>query len=255
MSSNTTVLITGASRGIGQGFVETYLNLPNTTVVAAVRSAASAEPLQALAKASGSRLVVIEINVASFETIKQGIASLKSEHNIDSLDIVLANAGSVNMSPKVAEFKIPSDIQPFVDANVYGQLELYNAVAPLLRKSNKTTKPKFMYMSSVVGSLTSMNNMLELSAYGASKAFGNFLFKWLSLEQQDIVLWAQHPGAVATAGAIESFPALKAKGIDPDLFFVSVEQACKSILQIIDSATLEKTHGKFLGPDGEEIPW
>lgn len=211
MSSNTNVLITGSSRGtrifyiphryftntqttgIGKGLVAAYLNLPATTVVAAVRKASSAESLHSLPKASGSRLLVIEIDVASVDTIKRGIASLKTDHNIDSLDIVLANAGHVTLSPNVAESEIV-DIQLFVDVNVYGQLELYKAVAPLLRRSQKELKPKFMYMSSMAGSLTSMNIIADMSAYGASKAFANFLFRWLSFEQRDIVIWAQHPG-------------------------------------------------------------
>jgi len=158
-----------------------------------VRSAASAEPLYALPKASESRLVVIEVDVASEETIKRGIASLKSEHNIFSLDLVLANAGNANMSPKITEAET-SDIQPFIDSNVYGQLELYKAVAPLLRNSSKETKPKFMYMSSAAGSLAAMSTTLEVSAYGASKIMANFLFRWLSFEQQDIIIWMQHPG-------------------------------------------------------------
>lgn len=179
--------------GIGKGLVAAYLNLPRTTVVAAVRSAASAGPLYTLPKASESRLVVIEIDVASVETIKRGIAFLEFEHSIVSLDIVLANAGNANLSPKIAEAE-SSDIQPFIDSNVYGQLELYKAVAPLLRNSSKETKPKFMYMSSAAGSLNAMSTILDLSAYGASKIMANFFFRWLSFEQQDIIVWMQNPG-------------------------------------------------------------
>lgn len=161
--------------------------------MAAVRKAASAESLQSLPRGSRSRLVVIEVDVASVETIKRGIASLKSEHNINSLDVVLANAGNASTSPKIAESEI-SHIQPFIDVNGYGQLELYKAVAPFLRGSKSETKARFMYMSSISGSLTAMNTVADLSAYGASKAFANFLFRWLSFEQRDIIVWAQHPG-------------------------------------------------------------
>lgn len=181
--------------GIGKGLVTAYLNRPNTIVIAAVRKAVSAGSLHTLLKASNSRLIVIEIDVASVDTIKSGIASLRTEHNIDKIDVVLANAGNASLSPSVEQSQI-SDIQPFVDANAYGQLELYKATAPLLRNSNNEAKPKFMYMSSVAGSATSMNIIADLSAYGASKAFGNFLFRWLSFEQQDILVWAQHPGWV-----------------------------------------------------------
>ncbi|KAJ4346139.1 hypothetical protein N0V95_005692 [Ascochyta clinopodiicola] len=180
MSSNTTVLITGANRG------------PKEPSFSSQEGTDSAS-LKTLPKASGSRLIMIEIEIASTKSIQRGISSLTTDHNIDSLDIVIANAGIANMSPELSKAGI-SDIQPFIDVNAYGQLELFQNVAPLLRKSRSKTKGKFMYMSSAAGSLTAMNNIVPLSAYGASKALGNFLFKWLSLEQQDVIVWAQHPG-------------------------------------------------------------
>ena len=169
-----------------------YLGSPNATVIAAVRSAVSAEPLKSLSVAAGSRLVIIEVNLASVETIKSGIASLETDHGIERLDIVVANAAMARESPPLIE-ATASDIQPFIDVNAFGQLELFKAVAPLLRKS-KETHGKFIYVSSTAGSLTAMTNFLPISAYGASKALGNYLFKWLSLEQKDIIVWAQHPG-------------------------------------------------------------
>jgi norsolorinic acid ketoreductase len=179
--------------GIGKGLVAASLDSSNTTVVAAVRDFASAGSLRSLPKAAGSRLVVIEIDVASADSIKRGIASLELEHEINSLDVVLANAGIAAVSPGLIEMG-GSEIQPFLDVNAYGQLELFKAVVPLLRRSKSDGPAKFMYMSSLGGSLNAMNNVAPLAAYGASKALGNFLFKWLSLEQRDIVVWSQHPG-------------------------------------------------------------
>jgi norsolorinic acid ketoreductase len=161
--------------------------------VAAVRTAGSEHSLQSLPRAPGSYLILIEIDVASVDSIKQGLASLESEHAIDCLDIVLANAGLAVVSPSLTK-TCASDIQPLLDVNAFGQLELFKAVTPLLRKSKSDTRGKFMYMSSLGGSLSAMNIVAPLSAYGASKALGNFLFKWLSLEQQDIIVWSQHPG-------------------------------------------------------------
>lgn len=181
--------------GIGKGLVAAYLNSSNTTVVAAVRNIASADSLRSLPKASGSRLVVINVNVASADSIKRGITSMELEHKIDSLDVVLANAGIAAVSPGLSEIDV-GDIQPFLNVNAYGQLELFKAVAPLLRRSSSGAPSKFMYMSSLGGSLTAMNTVAPLSAYGASKALGNFLFRWLALEQQEIIMWSQHPGSV-----------------------------------------------------------
>ncbi|KAF9698776.1 hypothetical protein EKO04_002712 [Ascochyta lentis] len=254
MSCNTIILVTGANRGIGKGLVTAYLAHSNITVVATVRNLSSAEPLHSLLKASGSRLIVIEAEFASMESIKRGIASLTSEHNIDSLDIVIANAGIAAMSPKLLEAGY-SEIQPIIDVNAYGQLELFKAVAPLLRNSKNNTKGKFVYISSAGGSLTTMNIIAPLSAYGASKALGNFFFKWLSLEQQDIIVWSQNPGMVATEMAKAAFEEVKLQGLDLASMAISVEQSCQAMLQVISNATLESAHGKFLAHDGEELPW
>jgi norsolorinic acid ketoreductase len=164
--------------------------------VAAVRKIGSAESLKALPASSTSRLVIIEVDVASADTIRRGIGSLNTEHGIDSLDVVLANAGIAAVSPSLMEAGA-GNIQPFIDVNAYGQLNLFKAVAPMLRHSESGTRGKFMYMSSAMGSIGSMYNIASLSAYGASKALGNFIFKWLSAEQQDIIIWAQHPGCVS----------------------------------------------------------
>jgi norsolorinic acid ketoreductase len=161
--------------------------------VAAVRKIASAEPLQALPTSSGSRLIIIEFDVASADTIQRGIGSLNTEHGIDSLDVVLANAGIAAIRPSLIEAGA-GIIQPFIDVNAYGQLNLFKAVASMLRHSESGTPGKFMYMSSAMGSMGNMYNIASLSAYGASKALGNFIFKWLSAEQQEIIVWAQHPG-------------------------------------------------------------
>lgn len=104
------------------------------------------------------------------------------------------------MSSKLTDATI-SEIQNYIDVNAYGQLELYRAVASLLRNSGSNAK--FVYMSSAGGSLTSMSNIVPLAAYGASKALGNFLIKWLSLEIDDVLIWAQHPGSARMASYID----------------------------------------------------
>jgi norsolorinic acid ketoreductase len=97
------------------------------------------------------------------------------------------------VSPKLNEARV-SDFQPFFDVNAFAQLELFKAVAPLLCKPKSESKGKFMYISSLGGSLTLMSNIIPTAAYGASKSLGNWIFKWLSLEQSDIIVWAHHPG-------------------------------------------------------------
>ncbi|KAF2626069.1 hypothetical protein BU25DRAFT_449747 [Macroventuria anomochaeta] len=178
---------------IGKDLVAAYLNNPDTIVVTAVRKAASTDSLHSLSRTYGTRIVVIKVDVASTDTITRVITSWKSEHNINSLDVVLTNAGNASLSPKLIESEV-SDIQPFIDINAYGQLELFKAVAALLRESKSETKGKFM---------------------------------WLSFEQQDVIVWAQYPGMAATEMAEVAFERLKPKGIDMAPSAASVEQAVK----------------------------
>ncbi|KAF2013934.1 aflatoxin biosynthesis ketoreductase nor-1 [Aaosphaeria arxii CBS 175.79] len=252
MSAQNTVLITGANRGIGKGLVAVHLASANTTVIATVRDPSSAENLHSLSKGSGSQLIIIKLDVSSAESIRSGIASLKSDHGISSIDVVVANAGIAGITPKLTEAD-SSEIQTYIDVNAYGQLELFKAVSPLLQQSK--TKGKFVYISSAGGSLTTMSNIVPLSAYGASKALGNFLFKWLSLEVDNVLIWAQHPGMVATEMGKAGFDALKAQGIDLSAHIITVEQSTNMLKNLIENATLESAHGKFLGPDGTELPW
>jgi norsolorinic acid ketoreductase len=196
MSSPLTILITGANRGIGFGLVTLYLARPSTTVIATVRdpSSPSSKAFQSLPRAPASRLIVINLDLASTESVSVGIQSLTVKFNIHALDVVIANAGIAGTTPPLLSCTT-ADLQTYIDVNAFGSLELYKGVLPLLLKSK--AQPKFIYMSSAGGSLTSMSTMVPLAAYGASKALGNFLFKWLALEQEGeekVVVWCQHPG-------------------------------------------------------------
>lgn len=129
---------------------------------------------------------MIEIDVALSESIRHSIQSLMVEHQIDSLDVVIANTAMTLSSIKLSEIEARR-ILPLIDVIAYGQLDFFNVVLPLLRKAENKIKARFMYMSSIDGGLSTMDNMLPMSTYGASKALGNFFVKWLSLECQDII--------------------------------------------------------------------
>lgn len=194
-STNTTILITGGNRGIGKGLVTAYLALPSYTVIATVRDPAhqTAQALSSLPKGANSHLIILQISdAASASAIASGIATLKTDHAINKIDVVVANAGYANVTTKLIDIPL-SEIQKNIDINAYGPFELFKAALPLLQRSQSA---KFCYISSAGGSFTTMNNMIPLAPYGASKALGNFLFKWLSLETKDVLIWAQHPGCV-----------------------------------------------------------
>jgi norsolorinic acid ketoreductase len=60
---------------------------------------------------------------------------------------------------------------------------------------------------------------------------------------------------VATDMGKAGFELLAKQGIDLSAHIISVEQSTNGIKNVIENASLESTNGKFLGPDGGELPW
>lgn len=149
-SSKTNVLITGPNRGIGKGFVQTYLSRPNHTVIAAVRDPSTSQSLGQLPVASGSRLVIVKIDATVQSDAAAAVKQLvNSEQAIDHLDVVIANAGYCVKWPAVAELEI-DDMLDCLRPNVFGVVWLYQATRTLLNKSNN---PKWVTIGSTGGSI------------------------------------------------------------------------------------------------------
>ncbi|KAJ5615193.1 Short-chain dehydrogenase/reductase SDR [Penicillium hordei] len=249
----TTILITGGNRGLGKGLVATYLATPDTTVIATVRDPSKSEFLSALPKASGSSLFIVKLEIVSADSIATAIDTLKT-HNLDSLDVVIANAGISGPTHSLVGAPV-SELQKYIDVNAYGPFQLFKAVLPLLRSSTAGKMAKFVLISSAGGSLTDMYNFMPIPAYGASKALANFLFKWLALDNKDMIIWAQNPGNVDTDMARDGLDLAKSLGFDmSSVCFTPPEESARAIKKVIDGATA-KTNGKFLDHDGSELAW
>lgn len=194
----TTVLVTGANKGLGKGFVTKYLSRPNTTVIGSVRNPSSAEAkaLNSLPKGTGSKLILVKIENTSDDDAVTAVSSLR-EQGIDHLDIVIANAGIFKISAfvKVEEMKT-FDLMEHFDVNAAGTVRLFQAVLPLLKQGNK---PRFMALSTVVSTIGAMEHIpFSTPSYGASKAALNFLVKRIHVEHEDLIAFVVHPGAVST---------------------------------------------------------
>lgn len=147
---STTVLISGANRGLGKGLLELYLAKPNHTVIAANRDPenAASKGLANLPTGSGSRLIVVKVD-ASVEIDALAAVKTLATEGIDHIDLVIANAGVSYIWPKVSNLKI-EDLQGHLVPNVFGVVWLYQATLPLLLKASK---PKFATIGSIAGCL------------------------------------------------------------------------------------------------------
>jgi norsolorinic acid ketoreductase len=82
---------------------------------------------------------------SAFDAVKQA-----TDHGVDHLDYVVANAGIAKGYPFVKDVK-RADILEHIEVNVLSVVSLYQATRDLLRKS--TMKPVFAIMGSGGGAL------------------------------------------------------------------------------------------------------
>ncbi|KAF2865592.1 hypothetical protein BDV95DRAFT_506868 [Massariosphaeria phaeospora] len=249
MAPSTTVLITGANRGIGLGLTSCFLALAGHTVIAAVRDPAhaTAQALQQLSKGADSQLVVVKLDASIEQDAHDAVAELQQKHGVDHLDIVIANAGIGYIYPSVADVKI-ADIRNHMEPNVYGMVALYQATRALLKKSKR--EPIFLPMGSSAGLL--INHLpIPNAAYAPTKTAVNWYTIRINAEDEWLNCFSIDPGHVATS---LGNGAAKAVGMG-DHAPLSVEDSCKGMMQVFAQASKEKYGGKLVVYTGEISSW
>jgi NAD(P)-dependent dehydrogenase (short-subunit alcohol dehydrogenase family) len=144
------VLVTGASRGIGRSIVE-HLASRGWDVIAGVRSQQDADDVVSL---NSQRISSVIVDVTDAGHLAALAGSLP-----ERLDAIVNNAGVVVSGPM--ETVRPEDWRKQLEVNVIGQLAVTQAVLPRLRLS----RGRVVFISSVNGRLS----MSLIGAYCASK--------------------------------------------------------------------------------------
>lgn len=144
--------------GIGLALVKIFLARANVVVIAAVRDPldrSSMAPLSSIICGTNSQLITIRINSLDSTSSSTTISSIPE--SIDHLDIVIANAGVLHhYGPVIA---MPVDMLPHhFTINTAAPISLLQACLPLLKKSKKSNCPKFIVISSSVGSVTQVGS-------------------------------------------------------------------------------------------------
>ncbi|KAK8023689.1 NAD(P)-binding protein [Apiospora rasikravindrae] len=244
----TTVLITGANRGLGEGLLQRYLAKPDHIVIAANRNPAhpTSQALFDLPTAQGSRLIVVKWDASVDQDAFDAVTELQEKHGIHYLDIVIANAGINEICPTVADLKLDT-LRSHMATNVYGFLATYQATRPLLQKSSK--EPIFAPMGSTAGCLENQPPITN-AAYGPTKAAVNWFTIRINAENDWLNAFVLIPGWVQTELGDRG-----ARELGLEKAFITVKESCDGMINVLADTTKEKHGGKMLAWNGDICPW
>lgn len=266
---STVYLITGANRGIGRALLELFIARPSTTVVALVRDIehSTAKSLSTIAaRADDSKVLVLPYEATAPDSAAAAINTLEHTHGITHLDVVVANAGMLSYHGPSIDMT-PETIQTHVAVNTIGPFTLFRACLPLLRRSRTQAPPKFIAISSAIGSTADIPKYASSATlpYGLSKAALNHVMRKLSLECADVVVEMLTPGPVLTDLMRDFMPEMKELARkNPKLLerFKPVHEVATGLVACIDGACLkgqgegrEGTSGGFREWTGEKVPF
>ncbi|MFV0678129.1 SDR family NAD(P)-dependent oxidoreductase [Variovorax sp. tm] len=170
MTAHSTVLITGASTGIGAAYAERFARRGHSLVLVA-RDKARLESLAARLRAeTGAAVEVLPADLTQPGELAAVEARLREDAGIETL---INNAGAALLGNFVDQST--DDVARLVALNTTALVRLASAIAPRLAHAGKGA---IVNISSVVG----LAPEFGASVYGATKAFVLFLSQGLSLE-------------------------------------------------------------------------
>jgi NAD(P)-dependent dehydrogenase (short-subunit alcohol dehydrogenase family) len=230
----STVLITGANRGLGLELARVYRSAGHS-VIGACRAPENASDL----RATGAELCALDMSdMASISSVAE---SLKGR----AIDVLYNSAGvdtrafGATDATRTALTITPEDFESVMRVNVTGPMALVQAMTPSLRAARGTV----VNISSQIGSMEVAKKMGRDVAYATSKAALNMvtLKQSQALVDDGVTVIALHPGWLRT----------EMGGSSADL---EPAEAASQIAANVGALTIADT-GRFIRWDGTTHPW
>jgi 3-oxoacyl-[acyl-carrier protein] reductase len=156
---NKTALITGASRGIGRGIAQTFVEQGCAVAFTYSSNSEAAEALVQELSTSGIQVKAYQSNAADFEAAQKLVDDVLADYG--SLDILINNAGITkdNLLMRMGE----EDFDKVIEVNLKS---VFNMTKAVQRNFLKQRQGSLIHMSSVVG----VKGNAGQANYAASKA-------------------------------------------------------------------------------------
>jgi 3-oxoacyl-[acyl-carrier protein] reductase len=156
---NKTALITGASRGIGRGIAQTFVEQGCAVAFTYSSNSEAAEALVQELSTAGAQVKAYQSNAADFEAAQKLVDDVLADFG--SLDILINNAGITkdNLLMRMGE----EDFDQVIEVNLKS---VFNMTKAVQRTFLKQRQGSLIHMSSVVG----VKGNAGQANYAASKA-------------------------------------------------------------------------------------
>ncbi|XUU59949.1 SDR family oxidoreductase [Erythrobacter sp. HA6-11] len=237
----TTILITGANRGIGLEHTKQALEA-GETVIATCRKPGEATELASLAEKHGTNLKIEELDV----TCGEFVCSLVGRLDGVAIDVLINNAGTAgdkSWDPSADRQSLGSiDYEQWrwiLDVNLLGAMRVTEALYGNVAASDKK---QIIMISSGLASIAH-NTMGGSHLYRTSKAALNMLAKGVAndLADRGITTISLSPGWTKT-------------DMGGDAAHWTVKESVRQQRQVIAGLSFAD-NGKFYELQGEEVPW
>ena len=157
MSQPKSIVITGASGGIGQAIAEAFA-APDVVMLLAGRDLERLNTTKTTVEAKGATAKLLTVPLSAHVAFCDGLRAFDAEHPVD---LLIANAGVKTGNENGVE--IDRETERIIDVNLKGTLRTVQALLPAMqaRRSGQIA---------LVGSLSAISPHADLLSYTATKA-------------------------------------------------------------------------------------
>ncbi len=251
-----TILITGATSGIGRATAELFARNGYNLIITGRREERLMALKDILEAEFSTQILTLTFDVRNQAAVEAAIASLEGDWK--NIDVLVNNAGLAKGFTPINEGQL-THWETMIDTNLKGLLYVTRAVSPLMVENSKGF---IINIGSIAGKETYTNG----NVYCATKAAVDALTKGmrLDLHHHNIRVTGIHPGHVETEFAVvrfdgdeerakiyDDFQPLKAADVADTIYYVATRPAHVNIEDIVMWST-QQASATIIDKSGRE---